>query len=435
MSQSKKNIVFFSFDDAFSFWRYRNIFGVELKTPNLDRICAESTAFHAAYCQSPLCGPSRSSFMSGKAPPETGIYDNKQKVYDTVPPQEMWQYKLKEDGYFCSSGGKVHHGFRPLPEHVQKILYSDERKGFRIDIKLRPEFAQSRNGGSGGGISTTDPKDDGYYYDAQSADSFIEFLNNYESDQPFYREVGFFSPHSPFITPVPYKQMYPFMQFEYPPEWQRGFERGPYADAVLGPTFKTHDRRHWRKSVRNYFAAFSHGDHHLGRVWDALKASKHAENTIFVILTDHGHHLGENGRFGKSTLWEQTSLVPLIVHDPTSPTARVVTDPVALLDAGPTVLDYAGLDPGESDIRKSLRPIVEGGAGDPDRAVPTFNPHGSAIRKGKYRYIRYNDDTTELYDLETDWWQQENLGTIHPAHAEMAQAHVECCRAHGLVLG
>ncbi|MEQ6249035.1 sulfatase-like hydrolase/transferase [Sulfitobacter sp. HNIBRBA3233] len=434
MTKDRKNIVLISFDDAFSYWHYRDVFGLRLQTPNLDRICAQSTAFHAAYCQSPLCGPSRASFMSGKTPPQTGVYDNRKKIYDVVQPQDMWQVRLKDDGYFCSSGGKVHHGFRPLPEKIHSVLYSDKRKHFRIDLKLREEFEQSRSGGNGEGISTTNPKDDGYYHDAHSAKSFVKFLEDYDGDAPFYREVGFFSPHSPFITPLPYKQMYPFKEFDYPAEWAEGFDRSAFADKNVRLNFKTQNTRHWRKSVRNYYSAFTHGDHHLGTVWDALMASPHADNTVVVILTDHGHHLGENQRFGKSTLYEQTCRVPMIIYDPDLRRPQVVNDPVALLDAGPTVLDYAGLPPPEDCFGRSLRPMVDGTAQDPDRAVPTFNHHGSAIRKGNYRFIRYRDGTTELYDLEQDWWQQRNLGTAHPDHAAMAQAHAACCLAHGLDL-
>lgn len=434
MSNAKKNILVISLDDAFSFWRYKTMFGIELQTPNLDRICSQSTAFHAAYCQSPLCGPSRASFMSGKAPPQTGVYENKDKVFKKLEAQSMWSYKLKEDGYFCSSGGKVHHGFKPLPQNIHKVLYSDEAKGFRIDLKLRKEFEQSMNGGNGGGISTTNPKDDSYYHDYQSAASFEKFITNYDGDAPFYREVGFFSPHSPFITPQRFKRMYPIHRFRYPKEWADGFNRGSYSEAQIKKNFRTHDRRFWRKSVRNYFAAFSHGDHHLGTVWDALMNSPHASSTVVILLTDHGYHLGENQRFGKSTLWEQAALVPIIIYDPDSRKQRVQTDPVALLDTGPTVLDYAGLPPLENCAGRSLRPLMHGTSQDPDRAVPTFNRHGSAIRKGKYRFIRYLDGTTEFFDLENDWWQQRNLQANHPDYADMAAAHEDCCRAHGLEL-
>lgn len=435
MAKRKKNVVLISLDDAFSFWHYRDLFGIPLKTPNLDRICAKSTSFHAAYCQSPLCGPSRASFMSGKPPPQTGIYGNKAKVFELIEPSSMWQCRLKDDGYFCSSGGKVHHGFKPLPKGIHDVLYSDEPKRFPIDLKLRKSIEKSANGGNGGGISNIDPKDDGSYYDAHSAKSFASFLETYDGDAPFYREVGFFSPHSPFITPLRFKKMYNFTDFHYPEAWQDEFERSAAGNKAVAKNFKTGDRRNWRKSVRNYFSAFSHGDYHLGTVWDALMASPHADNTVVVLVTDHGHHLGENGRFGKSTLYEQSALVPMIIYDPDDAKPRIVHDPVALLDVGPTIRDYAGLKPDKALLGRSLRSVVNGGAAEPERAVPTFNPHGAAIRQGKYRFVRYNDGTTELYDIEDDWWQQRNLGKDHPEHDALAKVHAKVCKTHGLDLG
>ena len=134
MTQSRKNILLISFDDAIAVWRYKGIFGVPLHTPNFDRICAQSTTFHAAMCQAPICGPSRASFMSGKAPHQSGVLTNKTPVFSKIAPQDMWPYRLRQAGYFCSSGGKVHHGFRPLPPGHHAVLYSDERKHFRIDL-------------------------------------------------------------------------------------------------------------------------------------------------------------------------------------------------------------------------------------------------------------------------------------------------------------
>jgi arylsulfatase A-like enzyme len=159
--------------------------------------------------------------------------------------------------------------------------------------------------------------------------------------------------------------------------------------------------------------------------------SPHADNTIVVLLTDHGFHLGEDNRFGKSTLWEQAALVPLIVYDPEDRKPRERHDPVALLDVGPTVLDYVGLPPLDGCIGHSLRPMVSDQTIDQDRAVATFNHHGASVRKGKYRFIRYVDGSSELFDLEADWWQQRNLGPDHQDYAMMAQAHEECCREYG----
>lgn len=429
-SGTTKNILLFSFDDAVAFWKYKTLFGAELKTPNLDRICAQSTAFHSAYCQAPIFGPSRASFMSGQSPHQSGVLNREQDVFVRIPPEEMWPYLLKQHGYYSGSAGKVHHGgFKPLPQDKHEIIYSDQPQEFRLDWRL-PERIRMEFGGYRNGYATVDPKYDKRFYDYQSATSAIEFLQTHDSKTPFYRGVGFFGPHGPYITPRAYKEMYKEKAFKAPAEWEAGFARSPFMDQHAPENLKTERWKHWKKSVRNYFSALTHTDHHLGRVWDALKASPHADNTVVIIISDHGLHLGERRRMRKTTLWEQVANVPLIIHDPDIPQAQVVTDPVALLDVAPTVMDYVGLPAGTNWLGRSLRPMLQGER-DPDRAVPTFLDNSSAIRKGKYRFIRYEDGTTQFFDLEADWWQTTDLGPDHPDYAAMRAAHDACCHEHG----
>jgi arylsulfatase A-like enzyme len=282
-----------------------------------------------------------------------------------------------------------------------------------------------------GGWGTTDPKDDGVFYDAKSAESAIDFFESYDGNTPFYREVGFFSPHGPRFTPARFKEMYEPYALAMPKAWATDWAHD-YTDREWEQTPELVNRNWgwWQHNVRNYFAALSHGDYQLGRVWDALKKSKFADNTVVVIVSDHGFLLGTRNRFYKSTLWEQSAGVPLIIHDPDCPQARVVNDPVALMDVGPTILDYAGQAPLENRLGRSLRPQVEG-ASDPDRVVPTFRYGNVAIRKGNYRFIRYEDGSTQLYDLTCDIWNVNDLGPDHPEHAAMNAALVQCSRAHG----
>lgn len=427
----KHNIVLISFDDAIAFWKYKKLFGAELQTPNLDRIMAVSTTFQAAYCQSPLCGPSRASFMSGRSPIETGILDNRIKAFSILKPQDIWSHDLKRDGYFCSSGGKVHHGYVPLPDEIHNQLYSDARKFFPRDLRVRPGIKTKASGGAGGGISTLDPEDDAGYYDAQSAQSFANFIAEYNGAAPFYREVGFFSPHNPFITPIRFKNLYRVGDFQYPAEWGDELEESAERSDVVRVNFKTFKKRHWQKSVRNYFSAISHGDHHLGTVWDALQSSRHAGNTIVVLLTDHGLHLGENRRFGKSTLLEQVANVPFIIHDPDRPVRREVQDPVGLIDVGPTVLSMVGLPAPAHNLGRSLVPLMNGAETSPGRAVPTLQSDGVSIRMGRYRFTKYRSREATLHDLVDDWWQQRELGPDHPSYDELSGAHRAICAEYG----
>ncbi len=421
----RPNLLLISFDDCIAFWKYRHVFGAALQTPNLDRICAQSTAFHAAYAQVPLCGPSRASFMSGKSPHQIGVFSNKISVFDRIPAEDMWSVRLRERGWFCSSGGKVHHGYRPLRPAVHTRLYDDQRKRFRIDIRLPKAWNQTALGGHGGGKSTVDDADDHKYHDANSALSFSNFIDNYDGDAPFYREVGFFGPHTPFITPLKFKKLYKYGQFAQPESWRSGWDHNPYADEHMIENKDTSKRTYWQKSVRNYFAALTHADHYLGKVWDKLKSSRHADNTRVVILSDHGFHLGEKNRFRKSSLWEQVAGVPLILHDPANPVGRVVDDPVALVDVGPTVMDWFGLPPIPDSPGQSLLPCMTG-AHPAERPIPIFFAGSTGIRLGDYRFIRYADGSTELFDIKADWWGMKNLGPDHPAHAMMAKALQDC---------
>ncbi|MEM6371391.1 MAG: sulfatase-like hydrolase/transferase [Pseudomonadota bacterium] len=424
---ARKNILLISLDDAFSYWKYRSAFGAELKTPNLDRICAQSTAFHSAYCQVPVCGPSRSSLMSGLTPHQLGIFDNYTNVFDVLRTEQMWSYRLKQDGYYCANAGKVHHRFKPLPDPIHNVLYSHPPEHLNIGPGKN---AKIRNyGGLMKGHGTTDPAYDNRYYDAQSAASAERFLQDYDRPEPFYREVGFYHPHSPYKTPARFKEMYDEATFLQPDAWG-AHDKNAFADQFMAENLDNSDLTLWRKSVRNYFSAFSHVDEHLGRVWDALKASDHADNTVVILLADHGYHPGDKNRFRKYTLYEEAAGVPVIIHDPARPKGRVVTDPVALLDIGPTVLDYADCPPLQHCAGQSLRAQVEG-AQNPDRAVPTFFFGSASIRKGAYRYTRYLDGSTQLFDLDADPWQLDNLAD-HAAQPDMHRALLRTCRRYGL---
>ena len=434
-SKSKKNILLISFDDCINYPRYRNKFGVALQTPNLDRIAKQSTYFQSAYCQSPVCGPSRASLMTAQTPHELGIFDNSINVFEKAEAKDIWTYKLKENGFFCSSGGKVHHGYKPLRRRHHSVLYSDEQKRFTDDFALPEGVEKRKDKGIRGGWSTVNEADDHIFYDSQVASSAVDFLENYDQDEPFYREVGFFSPHGPRFTPARFKDMYDWKKFERPEEWADGFDDHAFSQERMPqtPDLEKGNLNWWRYNVRNYFAGLSHGDYHLGRVWDALQASKFAKNTIVVIVSDHGFLLGVRNRFYKSTIWEQSAGVPIMIFDPERDGPQVIDDPVALLDVGPTILDYAGLGPLAHSVGRSLKPQVEG-ASDPDRVVPTFRFDNVSIRKGNYRFARYMDGSTQLFDLTKDEWNLHDLGDAHPEYAMMRKAMIENCAEYGLVL-
>ena len=427
---SRKNFLLISMDDAGAYWRFRDVFRERLQTPNLDRLCAASTTFTAAYCQAPICGPSRNSVMTGLAPHQTGILDNYTSLFSVMRPEQLWQHRLKRGGYYCSTAGKVHHGFVPLSGSAHAALYSHPPKPLRLGPPKTVPV--QRYGGLTGGAATTDPAHDALYYDHQSASDAVAFLESYDGAAPFYREVGFHHPHIPFRTPQRFKELYEEENFKQPEAWSRGFDTAEFPDRFMPENIDLRDLGHWRKSVRNYFSALSHVDSQIGRVWDALQASDHAKDTIVILFSDHGFHLGDKNRMRKYTLWEDCCRVPLVVHDPDAEPADV-SDPVALLDIGPTVLDYAGFGPIQGAVGTSLVPQVHG-ASAPDRAVPTFLFGNASMRQGSYRITRYENGECEFHDVDDDPWLTQNLAHAHPFFDTMLSELVRVSAVHGLQL-
>ena len=427
----RKNILLISIDDGGAYWRFRDAFRERLQTPNLDRICDVSAAFTSAYCQAPICGPSRNSMLTGLAPHQIGILDNYTNLFSVMRAEQLWQFRLKRAGYYCSTAGKVHHGFAPLPSDIHNTLYSHPPKA----LKLGPprNVPMTRYGGLTGGAATTKLAHEPMYYDHQSASDAVEFLKNYDRAQPFYREVGFHHPHIPYRTPARFKELYDEENFKQPEAWAYGFDVAGYPDLFMPENIDLRDIGHWRKSVRNYFSAYSHVDSQIGRVWDALQASGHAKDTIVLLFSDHGYHLGDKNRMRKFTLWEESCRVPLIVHDPDA-LPREVSDPVALLDVGPTILDYAECRSQSNVPGRSLVPQING-ASDPDRAVPTFLFGNASMRQGSYRITRYENGESEFYDVEDDPWLTKNLAGAHPFFEAMMAELRTVSAAHGLALG
>ena len=297
--------------------------------------------------------------------------------------------------------------------------------GIPEDLKRRSR----KLGGFRRGVGTPDGEYDDRFYDARSAQSAIDFLQTYRDDRPFYREVGFFSPHVPCITPLRFKKLYRHDRLRRPGDWAGPVTDSSYVEAAYPIVQEFESEEFWQRSVRNYFSAYSHGDHQLGRVLDALAASRHAANTVVIVVSDHGFHLGNRNLFRKTTMWEQSLHVPVIIFDPADPVRRVVDDPVGLIDLGPTVLDFAGVSPQARRHGRSLRRYLAGER-DPDRVIPSFYKGNASIRRGRYRIIRYGDGSYQLFDCIDDYWQLRDLGEAHPTFAGMqaalASAAAEC---------
>ena len=241
-------------------------------------------------------------------------------------------------------------------------------------------------------------------------------------DKPLFLGVGIYRPHIPWYVPQAYFDMHPIDRVELPATLPDDLDDVPGSDRYASNQ-RVHqwilDSGNWERGVQAYLASISFADAMVGRLLDALDASGRAENTVVVLFSDHGYHLGEKGQWRKYTLWEDSTHVPLIVVAPgiTTPGARS-SAPVSTLDLYPTLADLAGLEPPDHLQGHSLRPLLESPEADwPHHAITTYRFGNHSVRTRHYRYIRYENGDEELYDHRVDPHEWYNLASL-PEHTD-----------------
>jgi arylsulfatase A-like enzyme len=223
-----------------------------------------------------------------------------------------------------------------------------------------------------------------------------------------------FRPHLPWYVPQKYFDMYSLDDVTLPTIRDDDLDDLPpqglkFAEARRSDFETIKDAGKWKHAIRAYLASITCADARIGRVLDALDGSRHAKNTIIILWSDHGWHLGEKQHWHKTTLWEEATRVPLVIHAPGFRPA-VCDRPVSLLDLYPTLNELTGGDAGKSFDGVSLVPLLRDPKAEWDRpAVIEFKRGNAAVRSGRYRYIRYRDGGEELYDHHTDPHEWNNL--------------------------
>ncbi len=409
----RPNVLFIAIDD------YRDYMAAmgspsQIKTPNMDRLATQGTLFENAYCQAPICGPSRASLLHGMRPSTTGHYGFQQrrlveafKGTDTIPGH------FKKNGYYVMGGGKIHHG--SAPEHGPSA--DDWHTYFpsittpsaaRAGSVAKDELYKGRELVFG---PTDDPVES--LQDAQHAAWAVERLQE-SYDQPFFLAVGFKRPHLPFIAPRKYFEQYPLDAITYPEVLENDLDDVPEAgrmhvkyaiDVALKEAGKT------REAVQAYMACVTYIDDLIGTILQTLGGSPYADNTIIVLWSDHGWHLGEKEQWGKVTLWEDACKNPMIITAPGFTRNNRCPFPVELLDIYPTLVELCGLpQPPQQLEGLSLVPqLNEGSAARKQPAITTHGRNSHSIRNDRWRYIRYFDGSEELYDHQNDPKEWTNL--------------------------
>ena len=382
----------------------------QARTPRIDALARRGTLFTNAHCQAPLCNPSRTSILTGLRPTTTGVYAL-QPGFRKSPVLKDWvtmPQAFRDAGYRNYLAGKVFHDGAIPPDARRREAEDWGDPGTPLLPPTKRVDTPAKMAVMDWGVFP-EPGRDADQGDWKIADAAIARMQRIPATDSYFIAAGFRLPHVPCFASQSWFDLYPEATLSLPPV--RPDDRADVPDFAWYLHWKLPEPRlswlerngQWRNLVRSYLASISFIDSQVGRVLDALDASGRAGETIVVLLSDHGWHLGEKGITGKNTLWERSTRVPLILAGPGITAGARCAEPVELLDLYPTLLDLAGLSTEQKLEGFSLRAQLRDPAAPRSRpAVTTHNPGNHAVRDRRWRLIRYADGSSELYDHQTD---------------------------------
>ena len=411
-----------------------------VKTPNIDKLAERGVRFERAYCQFPLCGPSRNSMLTGLHLNSTGILANSQIFRQTIPSHHSLPQAFRLEGYFASRIGKLYH--YNVPKSIGTNGHDDpgswelELNPAGCDrLEEEPHIFSLKPGQFGGTLSWyASPRSDQYHTDgllAADAEWVLERCAR-RKDRPFFLAVGFYRPHTPYVSPKPYFDRYP--EKEMPVVRGVKEDQADLPSPALGSYKKEQDKltdELRRQCVQAYYASITFMDAQVGRVLDKLNRLGLAENTIVVFTSDHGYHLGEHGLWQKMSVFEESARVPLIIAAPkTGVKGGVARDPVGLIDLYPTLAELCGVKTPKNLQGQSLVPMLK----DPSatgrgwaitqvsrriRKKQGNRFYGYSLRTPRWRYTEWAEGERgrELYDHDADPRELKNLAA-NPGYAD-----------------
>ena len=412
-----------------------------LHAPNLKKLAAASTRFANTYTASPLCAPGRASFMSGQLPRRTRVYDNAAEFASDIP---TYAHHLRRAGYATCLSGKMHfvgpdqmHGFE---ERLTTDIYPADF-GWTPDYRKPGERIEwwYHNMGSVTGAGVAEISNQ-YEYDdevAYNAVRKIHDLGRRQDERPWMLTVSFTHPHDPYVARRKYWDMYEDCDHLLPEVPMMDYAaQDPHSKRIFDANdWRSFDitEQNIRDSRRAYFANISYLDDKIGEIMAALQAMDLDEDTSILFVSDHGDMLGERGLWFKMSFFEGAARVPLMIKSPDMKPGRIET-PVSTLDVLPTLAALAGIDMSEimpwTDGRSLAAP--EGLGDHPVRME--YAAEGSyaplvALRQGRWKYTHCELDPPQLFDLEADPHELENLAG-NAAYADMAAGFAEAVRGY-----
>ena len=393
-----------------------------IRTPNLDRLAARGVRFADAYCNSPICVPSRASFQTGRYVHDIRFWDNAIAYDGSVP---SWAHRLKAAGHRVDSIGKLHfrspeddNGFSKehMPLHVVEGI--GDPIGMLRDPPPPREAALRLAADAGCGDSTYQGYDDRI---TEGAESWLRERAATKDKKAWMLFVSLVCPHFPLIARPEWYNLYPQDKVPLPGLYAEA-ERPthPYVQAMRACQIYDQgfdDPAKVRKAIAAYFGLVSFVDHNVGRLVKALEDNGLSGDTRVIYTSDHGDNLGTRGLWGKSNMYEESAGVPMIMAGPEVPQGVVCREPVSLVDAFPTIVDCVGLAPHPDDRDLPGAPLMDIVRGTtPERTVMSeYHAAGSAtgafmIRKGRFKYVHYVGMPPQLFDLEADPYETKDLG-------------------------
>ncbi len=445
--QKKMNVLFIASDDmSYDLHTFGN---PDVYTPNFDRLAERGVVFDNAYCQAPLCAPSRASLMTGYYPDKTGVYDLYPTFRDALPDAVTLAQMFKNNGYFTCRIGKIFH--QGVPSDIGHAGHDDPASWTTTYNPIGKDKTDEYKleGGDAVMLGTYLAMDcnDDEVTDAISANVAISIVRQRTGNQaisaygsfgagrvnpqPFFMAVGFYRPHIPYMAPKKYFDMYPLDKIKLHKNPENDWDNKPHAAAWILPPNDGTTEEQQKKAIQAYYACVSFVDAQVGKLLDGLEEFGLLENTIIVFWSDHGYNLGEHGQWQKQTLFEKSSKEPLLISVPGITRGSRTEAIVQMVDIYPTLAEIADLKAPNDLVGHSLVPLLK----NPDaewnypaftiqartlnpgaregQSKYSFNPNvgsenptifGRSVRIKRYRYTEWDEGRagSELYDYETD---------------------------------